>query len=388
MIQAAQQDVKLYYTRHHGGLTLVKQAPGKPVKHMVVTSDHPNFSQVLHLLSATSSPAKRGELAEKLEKLLAPPAELINMHGVSRRIKDSRVFVRKGKVYFASKSGGEQELDGTIVDRILDVLGKPQFSKYGDSLLRFMNNLKSNVNNELPKETRNTIKDIRGELYEWLKSGKTPITNDGCFLAYKYVNKDFMDCHTQTMDNSPGNVVRMKQAEVDPDRHNLCSTGLHFCSRSYLPSYDRGYRVVIVKVNPRHVFAIPTDHNFQKGRASEYYVVGELKGDWTKMDAFKDSFVDEDSKFAAMPDVTFASGWLRPSLEKLAESYGLCMHGKVMIVERRGRYVPVKVGATGKYVDIMGVEVEGVMQVMSIETKSVKVAVRLALNKVEGGIKS
>jgi hypothetical protein len=226
-------------------------------------------------------------------------------------------------------------------------------------------------------------------------SGKTPITYDGCFLAYKKVRRlssgKFVDIFTGKMDNSPGEIPRMKQDEVDRNRNQTCSRGLHFCSRGYLSNYSGNDHdvVVIVKVNPRHVFAIPTDYNFQKGRASEYFVVGEYKGDWKTTEAFKEAFVDEDTKFASMPDVEFATGWLRPSLEKLGESFGLVKDGQVLLMERRGQMVPVKDGKSGGYVDIMGTSVNGDGPfVRSIATKSVREAIKHAIRKADKSYKA
>jgi hypothetical protein len=53
------------------------------------------------------------------------------------------------------------------------------------------------------------------ELYGFLEKGNLPITNDGHFLAYKKVRKDYKDCHSGTMDNSIGQVVEMERNQVD-----------------------------------------------------------------------------------------------------------------------------------------------------------------------------
>ena len=115
------------------------------------------------------------------------------------------------------------------------------------------------------------------ELYGFLEKNNLPITSDGHFLAYKKVRKDFKDCHSGTMDNSVGQVLEMPRNEVDDDQNRTCSTGLHFCSQSYLPHFGgHDSRTVIVKINPRDVVSIPTDYDNAKGRASRYEVIGEL----------------------------------------------------------------------------------------------------------------
>jgi hypothetical protein len=113
------------------------------------------------------------------------------------------------------------------------------------------------------------------ELYGFLEKNNLPITPEGHFLAYKKVRADFKDVHSGTMDNSVGQVVEMPRNLVDDNANNTCSSGLHFCSQSYLSSFG-GERTVIVKINPRDVVSIPNDYDFSKGRACRYEVVGEL----------------------------------------------------------------------------------------------------------------
>lgn len=125
---------------------------------------------------------------------------------------------------------------------------------------------------------QNPSKRAVDELYGFLERGNLPITPDGHFLAYKRVRENYMDCHTGTMDNSVGKVVEMERYDVDDNKDNTCSTGLHFCSKEYLSSFG-GARTVIVKINPADVVSIPSDYNQTKGRACRYEVVGEIDAD-------------------------------------------------------------------------------------------------------------
>ena len=122
---------------------------------------------------------------------------------------------------------------------------------------------------------QNPSKRAVDELYGFLEKNNLPITPEGHFLAYKKVRGDYKDCHTGTMDNSVGRVVEMERNQVDDNKDNTCSTGLHFCSMEYLASFG-GERTVIVKINPRDVVSIPSDYNNSKGRACRYEVIGEL----------------------------------------------------------------------------------------------------------------
>ena len=116
----------------------------------------------------------------------------------------------------------------------------------------------------------------------------------------------------------------------------------------------------------------------------------KYNGNWKTTEAFKTSFVDEDSKVAAMPEVEFA-GWLRPSLERLGESFGLVKDGKVLIATRRGIQVPVKLIGTDKVVDILGTPVSvdpSELVTRSIETKSIREVLKNAIRKADKSYKA
>ena len=133
-----------------------------------------------------------------------------------------------------------------------------------EPMVNFMENLYSNPSHRAVTE-----------LYGFLEKNNLPITPDGHFLAYKKVRANFFDVHSGTMDNSVGNVVEMERHDVNDNKDETCSTGLHFCGMSYLSCFG-GDRTVIVKVNPADVVSIPSDYNDAKGRACRYEVIGEL----------------------------------------------------------------------------------------------------------------
>jgi hypothetical protein len=133
----------------------------------------------------------------------------------------------------------------------------------------------------------NPSKRAVDELYDFLEAGELPITEDGCFLAYKNVKADYTDIHSGTFDNSVGKVCEMLRNKVDEDKDRTCSYGLHFCSIKYLPHFSdsNGGHTMIVKINPKDVVAIPADYNNTKGRCCRYEVVAEYKDDWrSKLD--------------------------------------------------------------------------------------------------------
>ena len=155
------------------------------------------------------------------------------------------------------------------------------------------------------------------QLYGFLDANKLPITEDGCFLAYKKVRHDFMDLKTGTFDNSVGKKPSMIRNQVDDNKYETCSRGLHVASYSYMEHYgtsgttDLDDVIVVCKVNPKDVVSVPVDYNNAKMRVSDYEVVsviprgesdplfegfmtnasasriGELITEFRKLDAFK-----------------------------------------------------------------------------------------------------
>jgi len=129
---------------------------------------------------------------------------------------------------------------------------------------------------------QNPSKRAVDELYDFLEVGELPITEDGCFLAFKNVKADYTDIHSGTFDNSVGKTCEMVRNKVDENKDRTCSYGLHFCSIAYLPHFSdaSGGHTMIVKINPADVVAIPADYNNTKGRCCKYVVVGEYTENW------------------------------------------------------------------------------------------------------------
>jgi|TARA_R110000824_G_scaffold76516_1_gene193887 hypothetical protein len=158
-----------------------------------------------------------------------------------------------------------------FTDRILD-MKKEGFDF--DSMLNFMCNLNDNPSD----------KSIL-ELFDFMQHKHLPITDDGSFLAYKAVRKDFTDIYTGNLDNNVGSTVSVDRSSVDGDRDRGCSHGLHVGSIDYVTSYggidldnmddndDGGNQIVVCKVNPRDVVSVPTCSRYQKLRCCQYEVV-------------------------------------------------------------------------------------------------------------------
>ena len=170
-------------------------------------------------------------------------------------------------------------LHNSLTKRIVDFIRNDLPS---DPLVKFLDNL-----------LQNPSKRAVDELYDFLEVGELPITEDGCFLAFKNVKADYKDIHSGTFDNSVGSTCSMLRNKVDEDKDRTCSYGLHFCSIAYLPHFrdSSGGHTMIVKINPKDVVAIPADYNNTKGRTCRYEVVGEYTDDWrSKLDRGENGF--------------------------------------------------------------------------------------------------
>ena len=127
---------------------------------------------------------------------------------------------------------------------------------------------------------KNRNKYMLEQLYDFLEAGNMKITKDGMISAYKKITKDWKDIYTGRIDHSIGSKPRMKWEDVDCNREQTCSSGLHFCGFKYLNTYGRchNYRIVEVLINPKDVAAIPQDYNNLKGRCVGYTVLREVTG--------------------------------------------------------------------------------------------------------------
>jgi len=151
----------------------------------------------------------------------------------------------------------------------------------GRKILQFMN--EGLPADPLIKFAENLLKNPSyravNELFQFLEKNDHPITDNGCFIAYKKVRKDFKDGHTGTIDNSPGLTVEIPRNQVNEDPTQTCSYGLHVANWHYANNiYSAGEdpNMLEVEVNPRDVVAVPVDYDQAKMRVSRYVVLGTV----------------------------------------------------------------------------------------------------------------
>ena len=240
-----------------GNLTVIL----KNKAHQVIP-DHTNYKLILEALPTATE-----------DELL----ELVDIEKAVATFSQGQVSIVNGKVMFEG-----EEVHGSISKRILEFMSK---GLPFEPLVKFLENLMQNPSMQSQQE-----------LYDFLEHENLPVTEDGCFLAYKAVSKDFKDKWRGTFDNKVGQVCEMRRAKVDDNRGRGCSAGLHAGALNYVANYgsvDAGDNIVIVKINPEDVVSVPSDCNCEKLRTCKYEVVGLYQGELPKP-LYKSDF-EEDS---------------------------------------------------------------------------------------------
>lgn len=218
-------------------------------KNYEVSRDHKYYEEVVDAI-------KSGESAEEVMNILNKDVQILK--DAVQVLEGMNLEFNGGSLYFEGEPLGD-----VLSKRILQMRdeGFPL-----EPMGNFIRNLFDNPSRRVVQH-----------LYEFLEYGRCPITEDGCFLVYKAVREDYKDIHSGTFDNSIGAVVTMRRNSVDEDPDRTCSAGLHVCSYGYLPHFAHANgHVMICKVNPADVVAIPRDYNNTKMRVCKYEVVEEL----------------------------------------------------------------------------------------------------------------
>lgn len=218
----------------------------------VVEKDHPNYKDI-----------KKAVNEKNVDVFLS----LFSVEKAIVDFTDGQISVRNGVLFYAGKP-----VHNSLADRILDTM-RQGFEASG--LLRFLDNLMQNPSKRAVEELYPFL--TRKAHYEAL-----PVTEDGCFLAYKSVRDDYNDWHSNTVSFKPSTTVSMQRNEVDDNFGLACSQGYHVGSLSYVAEFHPEGRIIIVKVNPRDVVSVPSDENCTKCRVCSLYVVCDYEGELKK----------------------------------------------------------------------------------------------------------
>lgn len=238
--------MSLTYMRTVDGVTVVLH--NRPFH---LAKDSPEYDKVVAMIE---SDALEDELVEVFTAVARKVEAAVN------RAITSNMRYSAGMVLFRG-----EPIHGYAVDKLVELV---EAGKDAKPLAMFLEKLWQNPSQAMVEN-----------LYRFLEYGRIPITPEGDFLAYKAIRSDWMDIHSGTFYNGIGANPKMPRPAVDDRREVTCSRGLHVCSFEYLPHFSHANgRVVVCRVNPRDVVAIPSDYNDTKMRVCEYEVVGEVEG--------------------------------------------------------------------------------------------------------------
>lgn len=167
--------------------------------------------------------------------------------------------------------------------------------------------------NFLEKSKTNPSLKSLDDLYRWIKNGDLVIDPDGDIVAYKTVlikNGEPVSVHDGTafvngeeftghIPNSPGTVISMARSQVNADEFTHCSYGLHAGTHAYAEEFASWQhrhgletKLILVKINPRDVVAVPNDHSAAKMRVSRYVVLSMIDAKLTSK-IYDSGFSDE-----------------------------------------------------------------------------------------------
>ena len=150
----------------------------------VISASHPNHGVIIEALT---------------EKDFSVLSGLVDMPKAIQEYSDGKIVINE----YGEVSYDGEELHNSVTRRITEFFQQGLDFK---PLVRFLENLMSNPSKRAVEE-----------LYNFLNNDGMAITEDGCFVGYKGVRENFMDKHTGTFDNSPGQVHKMERNLVDDD---------------------------------------------------------------------------------------------------------------------------------------------------------------------------
>jgi hypothetical protein len=226
----------------------------------VINTEHPAHSEIVA--------SRHNE--QRLLSLLDIRTAIQSWLGADTEItKDGRILYR----------GIEQ--DGQMVDRIL------QQCRMGFDVtpsVMFFENCLANPGATGPDGEKIEGYKVIEQLYSFLQAKQFPLTDDGCFLAYKNVqraeNGDLWDGWTYKHDKqrgtflyNPGCIAQEPREICCSDPSRACGRGLHAGNFSYISSTRPS---VVVKVNPRDVVSVPT-HETCKLRSCRIQIIAMRK---------------------------------------------------------------------------------------------------------------
>lgn len=187
--------------------------------------------------------------------------DILTSQDTESYLQDSngKIVYKNGELYMNG-----DKIPKCLADRVIDFKNNGLPVKY---LLNFITRIENNPSY-----------NSRQQLYSFLEYKNLVICENGCFLAYKAITKDYLDKYTKTIDNSIGRTISMNRDKIDDNPNNHCSSGLHVGSIEYVREYKgENDKIVIVEVDPANVVSVPNDYSCQKCRVCQYKVLQDFQ---------------------------------------------------------------------------------------------------------------
>lgn len=242
------------------------------------------------------------------------------------KIKTKPIFTVKNDVGYYKNEKLPKSIT-KILQRFLDNNISPT------AVINFWNRLKKN-----PREF------ARNELMLFLEHTGIPLCEDGTFITYKVIRDNYMDCHTESINNKPGaKIPRMDVAAVEHNRELCNAKGYHVAAWSYLSTMgyypESGHRrLVECKVDPKDVVSIPNDYSNAKMRVTYYEIIREITG---QKEENKEVLYDKTSlkKMSKMRLIIPASFLQKIRCKEGSTTSVIVGHGKLKIIKGKlGEY--------------------------------------------------
>ena len=268
-------------------ITVVDQATAKV---HTITNTQPNWSKVVDLI-------KEEDNDDEILQAISVRAAVENFSS------SGAITVVGNDVRYKDRA-----LHGLDVDHLLEAIHTGN-KRQAKALTLFLEN----------KQLNPSYRAVN-DMYKFRQDRGMPLTDDGCFLAYKGVQTSYWskNGNTETIvlsgqTNEQGQILNTIGAYIEVDRKCVeddvtkgCGEGLHAGSLQYASGW--GEKVIIVKINPKDVVSVPEAED-NKMRVCAYTVVNECEGlmpqnfskeldeDWDK-----DWDKDEDDDGEAYPE--------------------------------------------------------------------------------------
>jgi hypothetical protein len=219
------------------------------IPHTINRNTHPNYMEIVKCIQ---------------EKRWDDIADLIDVRKNIKNWSNGNVSIDNDEVKYRGRP---------VPDALGEMLKNLIKNKIDcEYFVKFTDNLMQNPSNRSVEQ-----------LYQFLERNHMPITEDGCFMAYKAVDPDYMSYHCDEVTGEKvrymiGDKPNMPRNLISDDFTLHCHRGLHACSMEYLKQWS-AVHLMIVKINPKDVVCVPNDCNFSKMRVCEMEVMAEIFND-------------------------------------------------------------------------------------------------------------